>query len=220
MAAFSRAAVELAAGQDRMAGRLAELRTRLRAADPLRIATNSGARYEPGGAGEGTIHLALWGEPIQVTFPGFVASTVPGEKVLPSFLQALLAYYCLTADGTAAAGRWIAFSELPDGQFYAQAFQGYTGHELAKSFDNRLDHFAAAAEALGGRRESLGDAAYAFSLLPRVELLAVCWQGDEDFPPSYRILFDGAVDHYLSTDICAVAGALLTGRLRSCLRKP
>jgi hypothetical protein len=144
-----------------------------------------------------------------------VAYDATSDKPLPTFFQALLAYYFSTADGTPPAGRWVAFSELPDGHFYTQAFQGYTGHELAKTFGNRIDYFAAVATSLGGRRENLGDAAYAFRVLPRVELLAVCWQGDEEFPPSFRILFDAAVSHYFSTDTCAIAGSILTRRLIS-----
>jgi hypothetical protein len=204
---------ELAAKRDHLAGRLAELRAELSQADPLLLAANSGAIYRPGGAGEGTLDLDFWGEAITVTFPHFVAYNVTTAEPLPTFFQALLAYYFLTADGAALSGRWIAFSELPDGHFYTQAFQGYTGHELAKAFGNRIDDFTAVALALGGRRESLGDAAFAFSLLPRVELVAVCWQGDEQFPPSFRILFDAAVSHYLSTDTCAIAGSTLTRRL-------
>ena len=66
---------------------------------------------------------------------------------------------------------------------------------------------------LGGRQETLGDAAFAFQALPRVRLLAVGWQGDEDFPPSYRVLFDGNSHHHLSTDACAILGSTLTRRL-------
>jgi hypothetical protein len=204
---------DLAAKQDQLAGRLAELRAALRQADPFVVAANSGAVYRPGDAGEGFLYLNFWEEPVKVSFPDFVVYHAGGGEPLPTFFQALLAYYFSTADGTTPAGRWIAFSELPDGHFYTQAFQGYTGHELAKAFGNRIDHFVAVATSLGGRRENLGDAAYAFRVLPRVELLAVCWQGDEEFPPSFRILFDAAVSHYFSTDTCAIAGSALTRRL-------
>jgi hypothetical protein len=77
--------------------------------------------------------------------------------------------------------------------------------------------FAAAAGAIHGRELStggqLGDRAFAFRALPHVSLLVVCWLGDEDFPPSYRLLFDGAAKHHLSTDACAILGSGLTRRL-------
>jgi hypothetical protein len=46
-----------------------------------------------------------------------------------------------------------------------------------------------------------------------VSLMVVCWLGDEDFLTSYRILFDAAANHHLSTDACAVVGSTLTRRL-------
>ena len=127
--------------------------------------------------------------------------------------QAFLAYYFHTADGTQVSEQWIAFSGLPDGQFYASAFQGYTGNELAKVFGNDLEMFTNAADNLGGRPYKLGDAAFIFQALPLVPILAVGWQGDEDFAPSYRLLFDKNINHHLPTDACAILGSTLTRRL-------
>ena len=68
---------------------------------------------------------------------------------------------------------------------------------------------------LNGRVERLGDKSFSFSVLPYVSLLAVCWQGDEDFLASYRVLFDANVSHHLPTDACAILGSILTRRLIS-----
>lgn len=127
--------------------------------------------------------------------------------------QALLMYYLTTADGAPLTGNWISFSELQDGRFYIQAFQGYTGQELARAFEDDRFAFEQAAQALGGTPFPLGDAAYAFQALPKTPLLAVYWQGDEDFPASCQVLFDSAANHYLPTDAYAILGSTLTRRL-------
>ncbi len=44
----------------------------------------------------------------------------------------VLMHYLLTADGTPPADRWLAFRELPDGLFYAQAFAGHAEGLLAR----------------------------------------------------------------------------------------
>jgi hypothetical protein len=125
-------------------------------------------------------------------------------------------YYFLTCDGTPPAGQWISFSELPDGRFYNQAFQGYTGGKLAATFQNDFDGFCLAAESRGGKRvHLLGDAAYEYNVLPMVNLLVVIWQGDEDFNASYQVLFDAALPHHLPTDAGAITASILTGRLIS-----
>jgi hypothetical protein len=190
------------------------LRLDLKAADPAQIAERSGAYYVPDiGAGE-MLTLDLWGRPVQVLLPDLIATDASSSEPLPPHLQALLLYYFLTCDGARPDGQWIAFSQLPDGRFYDQAFQGYTGAVLARTFGEELQAFCAAAEGFNGSREfQLGSAAYRFQALPYVPLLAVFWQGDEDFPSACQILFDSAVSHHLPTDACAILGSYLTRQL-------
>jgi hypothetical protein len=128
-------------------------------------------------------------------------------------LLTLLLYYFVRSDGVPEAEEWISFAELPNGRFYNQAYQGYTGRELAKTFKDDLKRFTQAAENVGGRRKTFGDAAYSFQVLPLVSLLVVYWKGDEDFPSSVQILFDISTTHHLPTDVCAILGATLTRRL-------
>jgi hypothetical protein len=158
------------------------------------------------------MHLLLWGADAVVTFPELVGYDNSGQRFNP-VLQALLVYYFFSSDGAASTGRYIAFSELPDGRFYAQAFQGYTGEELRRAFGDDRERFERAAQFLGGKHHPLGDSAYIFQFLPKVALLVVFWGGDEDFPSSYQVLFDTAAPHHLPTDACAIAGSLLTRHL-------
>lgn len=196
-----------------LAQRVSEIRDELRGWDTAVLSHNTGALYTETGPGQGEFRLPFWGRGIVLTWPGFMGRDVQSGELLPTFSMAVLAYYFLLAQDVPLTGKWVAFTELPDGQFYTQAFQGYTGQELVKTFGNDIAAFTLAAEQLGGRPEPLGDAAFSFRVLPKVSLLAVGWLGDEDFPPSYRVLFDTAVSHHLSTDACAILGSTLTRRL-------
>ena len=198
---------------DPLVQRVDELRTLLRQVDPVSLASRTGSIYHPAGDGEGEFRLPVWGQEVRVTYPDFLAYDADKGVPLGTFIDALLAYYYHLSDGTPLSGEWIAFSDLPDGTFYAQAFQGYTGRELGVVFGNDSEAFTQAAESLGGRREFFGNLAYSYQVLPRVALMVVCWLGDEDFPPSYRVLFDSAASHHLTTDVCAIVGSNLTRRL-------
>lgn len=190
-----------------LARRVGELHWELRTQDVVQLAQKAGAVLE-----NGRFHLHLWGQPITISPPNFLACNEVGAE-LDTFSQALLAYYLHTTNGATLAGEWIAFSELPDAQFYTAAFQGYTGNVLAKVFGNDLGRLAETAVALGGRFISFANRAYSFHVLPHVAVMAACWLGDEDFPPSYRILFDANTRHHLPTDACAIIGSTLTRRL-------
>ena len=199
--------------RDYLALRVAELRVEIQKRDTAVLAANTGAIYAESGPGQGEFLLPMWGRDVILTWPEFTGRDAQSGDPLPTMTMAMLSYYFHTSDRAPLTGKWIAFTELPDGKFYTAAFQGYTGNELAKAFGNDLDTFKTAADILGGRQETLGDAAFAFQALPRVRLLAVGWQGDEDFSPSYRVLFDGNSHHHLSTDACAILGSTLTRRL-------
>ena len=204
---------------DGLSERIDQLRIQLKNADPSSLAMRTGANYRLKKPGTGEFLLPLWGQEILVTYPGLIAFDTQTREELPAYLQALLLYYFNTCDAISAGGHWISFSELPDGRFYNQAFQGYTGQKLSKAFQNDLQSFELVAQNLGGQSElraatiSIGDAAYAFQVLPKVSILVVYWLGDEDFPASCQLLFDASVSHCLPTDACAIIGSTLTHRL-------
>lgn len=190
-----------------------ELRTELRSADPAVLAARTGAVYKPVGERGGELRLALLSERYVVRTPELTVLDAETGAAASLHTQALLLYYLRTSDGTPVGGRWISFRELPGGGFYHRAFQGYTGRQIAREFRNDLCAFERAAINLSGRPEDLGDAAFSFRALPRIPVLAAYWLGDEDLPPSARVLFDSSAGHYLPTDALAVLGSMLSRRL-------
>lgn len=200
--------------------RVAELRAGLAQLDPALLAKRAATSFVPKGQGVGKFHLTFWGRAVEISFPEFQGSYVGTKKPLDTFSLAQLVYYFHDSDGTPQAGSWIAFTELPDGRFYTRAFQGYSGDELLRHFGDNLELFEQAARQLGGTPVGLGERAFAFQALPRVALLAACWLGDEDFPTSYKILFDAAISHHLSTEGCAILGSSLTRQLIKAAQQP
>ena len=193
--------------------RVEEIRNQLRRKDPERLAAFTGAIYTPLGAASGELRLPYWSREVLINFPDFTGKYTDTGEAINSFDLTMLAYYFERSDGTPMRGEWIAFNQIPDGLFYAQAFQGYSGNELAKAFGNDVEAFMDANEKLGGRREFFGNLAYSYQVLPRVPIMVVCWLGDEDFPASYRILFDSNAYHHLVIDGYAILGSNLTRRL-------
>ncbi|MFN2189325.1 MAG: DUF3786 domain-containing protein [Candidatus Promineifilaceae bacterium] len=206
-----------AAGPSQLAQRVEDMKARLGSLNPELLADRIGAVYAPVEEGAGIFTLVYWGREVTLSYPEFVCIDAESGRELGLIDQAMLAYYLVTTDGTPLAGQWIAFSQLPDGTFYTQAFQGYTGGELAKAFGDEVDRFAQLGTAVAGNIPSTddapGDKALAFQVLPNVRLLASCWLGDEDFPTSYRILFDAAAGRHLTTDAYAIMGSMLTKKI-------
>jgi len=196
-----------------LGGRVDEIRLELRDQDPQALAIKTGTIFTPEEEHQGVFQVAMWGQDVLIDFPAFTARYAQTDVALNVFELTMLAYYFLLSDGAPQTGQWIAFTELPDGKFYTQAFQNYTGQQLIKSFGNDDQAFSRASLKAGGRQEFFANLSYSFQALPRVALMVACWLGDEDFPPSYRVLFDSAAGRHLSTDGCAILGSSLTRRI-------
>jgi hypothetical protein len=190
-----------------------ELQERLRHEDPAEVAFRSGADLIQEDKERVEVSLHLWGRPYRVDWPEVRVRERDSGQVCRADVSSLILFYLDAADGTPVAGRWISFRELPHGMFYHQAFQGYTGKRLTRHFGNDLAAFQRAARAVGGFSLSLGDASFSFRALPRVELAAVYWLGDEDIPANASVLFDVSASHYMSADGLAHLGSQLTGKL-------
>jgi len=197
------------AWQESMLRQIEALRSEAQALKQHILADSSGGTYQ-----NERLQLNYWEKPVTLSWPGLSARYEPDGPEVSVFDTAMLLYYLVTADGAVLADRWIGFRELPDGAFYANAFQGYSGNRLARTFGERPQDYAAAAQALGGMvLPGLPGLAYAFQPLPRIRLATILYPGDEEFPARGSVLFDAAASHYLPTDGLALLGSGIVSRL-------
>jgi len=167
------------------------------------IAGRSGALVVDGG-----LELVLLGSTYRLLWPE-LALTFSDGNACPEELTIMVLDYLGLADGTEPTGVWIGFQELLSGSFYRRAFQGYTGDQLVADLDANVEAFSNAAKRFGGEPIAMGDAAYAFRVLPHVSLAVVWWNGDDEFPANATVLFDEVASHYLPTDGLAILGRML-----------
>lgn len=161
---------------------------------------------------EGGLDFSLLGTPYRIDLPDLVAYFADGS-ICPEELQILFLDYLVHGDGSPVTGQWIGFQELPDGMFYRRAFQGYSGDQLIRDFADDINAFRDASRDLNGIPLEMGDAAFAFKVLPRISLAVVWWAGDDEFPANATVLFDSAASRYLPTDGLAIVGRMLCRKL-------
>ncbi len=190
-----------------MIPKVTQLQEELKQIRPQEIAWRSGATLQ-----DNTLKLEMLFHTYNIDVAGFEVHKENGDATSP-YIQSLVLTYLQTADGVPRAGRWISYRELPNGNFYHQAFQGYAPNRLPKHWGTNVDGFIAACNALDGERLDFGNACFAFRVLPRIHIAAVYWLGDEDFPSQASILFDANVSHYMITDGLAVLGSKLVGEI-------
>jgi hypothetical protein len=197
------------AWQESMLRQIDRLRESIQTSTPEVIADRCGGSYDGSDLG-----LIFWGDRVTLSWPDLKACRIHDGSPCSTFDSAMLLYYLVTADGAPMADRWISFRELPNGAFYHQAFQGYSGNVIARTFSGDVEAFDRAARGLKGTvLPALAPLAFAFQPLPRIRIACVLWPGDDEFPTRASVLFDAASSHYMPTDGLALLGSGLARRL-------
>lgn len=193
--------------------RVEQLRAALKARKPEQLALQTNTNFQPGEDGQGQFHFPYWEETVILPTRDYVARHQATQEALRIIDQAMILYYFHDSQGSGASQGWISFSELPDGQFYASAFQGYTSKKILQHFQREYAAFHQAARNIGGEETPFASIAYRVRILPQVAVLIACWKGDTDIAPSYQILFQDTVQYHLPTDGCAILGSMITSKL-------
>jgi hypothetical protein len=117
--------------------------------------------------------------------------------------------------------QWAAFREFPDAGpltvFWTDTVEG----PLAKKFSGKIDTLKKACDVLGGvqpETELSCDLYRQFTPLPKVPLLLIFNDGDDEFPASASLLFEKRSSTYLDGESQAILGHILSKRLTSASR--
>jgi hypothetical protein len=202
---------------DKLAPVVKEAQAKLRhavPADRAMVAERSGATIDR----DGNLRVEFLRREYVIDQAEWTVTRADDGATPPSLMQSLILTYLYMSDGTPPIDRWLGFRELPNGLFYAQAFQGYTGVVLVRELNGDMAAFKQASEKLGGAALALealaiGDAGYVFQVLPRLKLAVIMWSGDDEFPAQAQVLFQESAPHYLITDGLAIVGSLLIGQI-------
>ncbi|NLP37764.1 MAG: DUF3786 domain-containing protein [Firmicutes bacterium] len=143
--------------------------------------------------------VSYLGQTYYVSFPeGIVTnSDYQGADYITAIL---LLHYLSGASGVESSDTWISFKELQSGSIYVGPFHKRAINPLVKGFGTDPAAFCQAAKHLGGIATTFGDYSYVIPVLPRIPLVLVLWQGDDEFPATGNILFDQHANTYLHTE--------------------
>lgn len=181
----------------------------------LEMATHSSCLYD---LHKQRFTVPFLGQKYSVTYPDGHVTTNSDQSEAPLITAILLLHYLSYAKGASLSQNWISYKDLPGGSLYLEPFKNRAVIPFAKKFDGRPEDFAIAAEKLGGEKAEHGDISYIIPALPRVPLLYILWQGDEEFPPNATILFNDCANSYLHTEDYAILAGMTVGAMLAALK--
>ena len=123
----------------------------------------------------------------------------------------LMDLICDSREDRHPTGNWRNMRDFGHG-FHQQLLE--QRDPWAERFQEQLEMFAKACEALGGEKYPLGDVAYALPVFGDLRVLIQLWFGDEEFPAQLRYLWDENALQYLKYETMFYAVPLVLKRIQ------
>ncbi|MGQ9703703.1 MAG: DUF3786 domain-containing protein, partial [Actinomycetota bacterium] len=182
---------------------------KLRLLDPSWMASRSGTFYSYPGR---VFVVPFFGERYTVSYPEGEVNRENGTAAGAREALIIL-HYLVQADGTQVRDQWVAYRDLPGARYHEPAFVAEVEGPLSRGLAGRLEALRKWAETTAREVELPGDVAAAWDVLPRVPLLLVFNEADEEFPASARVFFDASAPNYLPTEDLSVLAELAALRI-------
>jgi hypothetical protein len=130
-------------------------------------------------------------------------------------IRIVAAHYLLHAGQGEETGQWVAYRDFKDGAFFHPSFAQTVEQRIAEHFSGRMQDLEKSGEAKGSRQIGGlgGDVCLRFSAFPKIPVVLIFYDADDDFPSSARILFDSSALQFLDMECLAVLGMILADEL-------
>jgi len=160
--------------------------------------------------------LSFFGQPYRISNRGI---TDPFGKRPPMGISVVLCKYLLLCPDLPFLDKeWVSYRDFKNTAPLVHSFINHTERPIVQNYSNRLKDLEAACEKLGGKDPGL-DLNYQLIMilypLPKVPLLLLFDDVDEEFPAQCKILFERRAEHYLDPECLAIIGRLLNGFLKN-----
>jgi hypothetical protein len=132
----------------------------------------------------------------------------------------LAKYLILCPDQVYLDEAWCAFRDFKKESHFLNVnyFRSDTEKVIADTFSGKIDKLQRICEQLDGQKENEGfsyDLVMRFNVLPRISLLLLFNDGDDDFEASGTVLFQKQAEYYLDPESLAMTSACLARKLRA-----
>lgn len=131
----------------------------------------------------------------------------------------LAKYLLLCPDKIYNNTEWTSFKDFKNVSHFTNVnyFSSDVEKAIEKHFSGRCDRLIKAGEMLGGSHHPMDisyDVSMRFDALPRISLLLLFNDGDDEFPAKCSVLFPKHAEFYLDPESLAITGAVLSGNLK------
>jgi hypothetical protein len=122
-------------------------------------------------------------------------------KRLGYFSHLAILWYLISAKDISLSGHLIKPVNLKGGHLFFRGTHILPCDKVARKYSDNSKGFLTNGKNIGGEQLRYGDASVRLSPFPRVPVVLILWQKDEEFPERVDVLFDGTCEFQLPLDI-------------------
>jgi len=122
------------------------------------------------------------------------------EDVHPFFALMVLVYLT-SAKVIEPEHKWVSERDLKGGANFFRGPHSLQLKELEDLYGKDPEAFLEAGRSMGGKEISFAYKSFALNVFPKIPLAYLLWEGDEEFSPKFRVLFDSTIQSHLPLDI-------------------
>ncbi len=158
------------------------------------------------------IAIPFFNESITVTVPGFTFKSSKNTNIT-LVTRIILLHYLIKASGAKIGKDMVPYEDIPGLRHYLPVYQKRALKPLQAAFGFDRQAFLEAGLSLGAIQQEYGDASFTLHVLPRISITFILWEGDSEFPPSIKTLFDPTIPDYLPLEDIVVVSKLAATRI-------
>ena len=163
-----------------------------------------------------TVIVPVFGKPFQVAEKEVIDPS--GRRAGYSLCVILCKYLLLCPNFQPVSDEWLSFKDFKSAGPLVTYFSDNVEGAISAHFSGRTDVLQKAAALLGCRTPPTAlayDFAACFDPLPRVPLLLVFNDADEEFEAGCSVLFEKRAENYLDMECLAMVGSLFAESLKT-----
>ena len=162
-----------------------------------------------------TVTVPLFGIPYRISGDGITDPS--GNEPVYSIKVVLCQYLLLHPSNHSEDGAWVSYKDFKDAAPLANSFHVKSEMGIAGNFEGRLNALKEACSGLGGYYDHSEELNYDLYIkidaLPRIPILLLFNDVDDEFPAQCLLLFERRAEHYLDMECLAILGWLLAETL-------
>jgi len=146
--------------------------------------------------------LSVWGEDYGI-YPHDcrIIRLREGKSDINTLFGLFIVYYLLRSKDIKVSKEWISEKDIPGGTTFFRGPHKIPTKLIERRYEKDIQGFKEICERLSGNWIDMADSAYYFEITPRIPAAVLFWNGDDEFQPQSKILFDKTITEHLTPDI-------------------